>query len=505
LMVRTIDRRRELAVRTALGATPSDIARQLLLEAIAIGAIGAGAVVLVAAWLTPAAAQLVSDQFGAVANRDIVLSWRVVIVSATVALMCASICGAVPALAASRWTSADVLRRGATASARELTTRRLFVVGEVAIAFVLLVAMTLLGRALLTIFSVDPGFDPRGVLTLHLALPSSSYDAPQKVATFYSRLERSLQDKLGSGSAAIIDEIPLTGDRGRVQARRDDRADIAQETVVRSVGDSYFSVMRIPVLAGQSFGDPVGRAHSVIVSESFSRKLFGGEPPVGRQIRVGSDSQLAEVVGVVGDVKLRALDEPPLPTLYESAAQSPSPGSIVLVRSERSDADIMTAVREAVGRLDPNLPVYGVRRMEEIVGASPGVPTRRLLTATFAAFALLAVVLSAIGLFGIAAHDVAMRRKELALRIALGADPMRLLRATLAQGVGVVAVGLVLGGILSVWAASALRSVVPTSAGSNIVSATAAAVVLMAAACSAVFPAALRAARTDPLLALRSE
>jgi putative ABC transport system permease protein len=204
-------------------------------------------------------------------------------------------------------------------------------------------------------------------------------------------------------------------------------------------------------------------------------------------------------------VKLRALDEAPLPTMYVSALQIPSRTSIIVVRSERAVGDVAAAVRAVVARLDSDLPVYGVRPMADVVNASPGVPQRRLLATVFAAFAVLAVCLSAIGLFGVAAHEVASRRFELAVRVVLGANPRRLLRAVLGRGAVMVGAGLVAGGVLSIWAARALGEIIATSGRADALSVVAAAGVLIAAGASAVLPAALRAARTDPLLAIRSE
>ena len=166
---------------------------------------------------------------------------------------------------------------------------------------------------------------------------------------------------------------------------------------------------------------------------------------------------------------------------------------------------MIAAVREEVARLDRNLPAYGARSMRETVAASPGVAARRLLTASFIGFATLAVVLSAIGLFGVAAHDVASRRPELALRIALGADPGRILRTTLGHGAAMVGSGLAIGGLLSIWAARGLSGVILTTERSDVLGIGLAAAMLMATGAAAVLPAALRAARTDPLMALRSE
>jgi ABC-type antimicrobial peptide transport system permease subunit len=214
---------------------------------------------------------------------------------------------------------------------------------------------------------------------------------------------------------------------------------------------------------------------------------------------------MAEIVGVVGEVKHRALDEAPLPTTYLSALQSPSHSSIVVVRSARPEEDVIAAVREEVARLDGSLPVYRVRSLQNVVAGSPGVPARRVLTATFMGFALLALVLGTIGLFGIFSHDVAARRAELALRIALGADSTRLVSAILRQAAVMVGSGLAVGGVLFLWIARVLSGLGFATDRFDGLSVGLAATMLIIAGAAAVLPAARRALRTDPLIALRSE
>jgi predicted permease len=507
LIVRSIDRRRELAVRTALGARPPEIVRQLLIESGAIVSLGTLGGVVLAWWMTPAVANLALERFGDAATRNLAISWRVIGGLTFVACACACICGWLPALAAARWNIVDVLRRGVTPSGRELGLRRAFVVGEVTLAFVLLVSMSLLGRSLFNLLAVDPGFDARGVVTLQVSLPRAIYGEGERVTAFYSTLEAALAERLGSGAVAVVDELPLTGDRGRtlVRARR---GDDGREAIVRSASADYFDVMQIPVVAGRSF-EPSDNAAvmrpRVVISQLLAHRLFASESPVGRQILLGREALMADVIGVAGDVKHRVLDETPIPTLYTSSLQAPSNSSIVVVRSSRSAADVTDVVREEVARLDSKLPVYRVRPMEEVVARSPGLPARRLLAAAFTAFALLALALSAIGLFGVAAHDVACRRAELTLRLALGAHPRRILRATLGRGVAMVGIGLVLGSVLSIWAVDALRGVMFTTARADVLSIAVAAIVLMVTGVAAVLPAALRASRTDPRMAIYSE
>jgi putative ABC transport system permease protein len=505
LIVRAIDRRRELAVRSALGARRSEIVRQLLLEAQALVAMGTVGGVVLALWMTPAVGRLALAQFGGVAHRDMAVSWQMIAVLAIAASACAWICALLPALMAARRSGLDVLRRGVTPAPRELLVRRVFVVGEVALAFVLLVCVTLLGRSLLSVLQVNPGFDARGVLALQVSLPAANYNV-ERVVSFHTALQSALEERLGPRSTAIVNEIPLTGDRGRslVSVRP---GDVGREAVVREASPAYFDVMRIPLVAGRSFDarDNASATPRVVISASLAERLFASEQPTGRHIWLGAGAQMADIIGVVGDVKHRTLDEAFLPTVYLSALQAPSRSSIVVVRSARPDADVIAAVREEVGRLDGNLPVYGVRSMQEKVAASPGMPARRVLTATFMGFAVLALVLGAIGLFGVVAHDVASRRSELALRMALGAEPMRILRATLGQGALMVGSGLAVGGLLSIWAARALSGVGFATARLDALSVSVPATILIIAGAAAVLPAARRAARTDPLTALRSE
>lgn len=503
LVVRSIDRGRELAVRSALGASRIEIARQLVLEAMAIVAAGTMAGILFAFWLTP---NLALQQFAGLVGRDITVSWRMIAALSMLAAACACVCGLIPAIIASRRNIVDVLRRGGTAAPRERWLRRAFVTAVISLAFVLIVSVTLVGRSLLTTLAIDPGFEPDGVLTAGVALPQARYPTVDHLVSFYSTLESELSQRLGTRAVGIVNELPLGNDRGRglVSVRQ---TDPQREAVIRVASTSYFDVMRIPLVTGRAFErrDDAFAPIRVVISESLADTLFPRESSVGRQVWLAARAQPAEVIGVVRDVKHRSLDEPDLPTLYLSAWQVPSRGSILVLRTTRADADTIAIVREHVARLDGDLPVYGRASMTGLVARSPGVPARRMLTTAFLGFALLAVVLGAIGLFGVVAHEVAARRAELALRIALGANPTRILTATLGQGAAMVGTALVIGGVLSVWTSQALSGVVVTSGGIDLVTAGAASVVLMLTGLSAVLPAARRAARTDPLTALRAD
>jgi predicted permease len=504
LIVRGIDRQGELSVRLALGARTSDIVRELLVESHMLVVGGAVGGILVALWLTPAAARFATEIFGADVVRDVPVSWRVIGALTLAALVCAAVCGLVPALSASRTRAVALLRRGNTTAPKELAVRRAFVTAQIAVAFVLIASMTLIGRSLNSVLRVEPGFDANGVFTMKLSTPPGRYPNDADVAQFYARLQAVLRDRFGDGRVSILDEMPLTHDRGRAPVAAQPGG-VAHDVVLRTPGTDYFDVMRIGLVAGREFDDrdDAGAPRRVVISESLARRLFGSEPAVGRDLFFGASPRPLSVIGVVRDVKFRALDERTIPSVYVSASQVPSRSTNVVVRVPMADSDVLAIVRQEVGRLDPDLPVYGSLPMPDIVATSPGVPARRVLAATFTAFAVLAVVLGALGLFGVIAHDVARRRSELALRLALGAAPHRVLIATLRQAAQLLAFGVLIGAVLSTWASGALREFLFEVGPYDPLTLVAVAALLSLVGLAAVLPAARRAARVDPMQLLR--
>lgn len=508
LIVRSVDRRRELAIRAALGARPATLAWQVLLESGAIVAMGTIGGLWLGWWGTPTVADLVLERAPGQPTIALTVSWRVMGGLTLVSCLCAVLCSVWPARAATRGRAGSGLRHGATSTVGERALRRAFVVGEVALACVLVASMALVSKAFFALLGVAPGFEARGVLALQVSLPRASYPGSPQAVAFYAVLQSALTERLGARTVAVIDELPLTGSGRRrlLGVRPDDRG---HEAVIRSAGPAYFDVMGMPVVAGRGFDATdagAGVPPRVVISASLADHLFASTPPVGRQIWLLPQRVAAEVIGVVGDVPHRALDDAATPTLYESSRQEPSHSSIIVVRSSRPAADVTALVREEVGRLDAALPVYRIRSMEDIVAASPGLPARRLLASTFTGFALLALALSGVGLFGVMAHDVAARRPELGLRLALGESPARLVRRTLGQGIWLVATGLTVGSVLSVWAADLLGGLVSGAADPvDVTNIGAAIVALTLVGAAAVFPAARRAARADPLAVLRGD
>jgi len=505
LLVRSMDRAEDLVVRVALGARPSAVVIDLVLEAEALVLIGTVIGLLLAIWMTPTVGHVVQQQFGNIANRDITVNWPIVIGVALLAAASAALAAVLPAVLAAQRATLPSLRRGVTRPPQERALRRAVIVGEVALTFVLLVSMALLARSLATMLERHPGFRADGLLTMGVSLPAARYAGdPQEVA-FYASLQHSLDERLGVGTNAVVDELPLTGDGGRSLVGLTP-TDARAEAVARVAGPSYFDVMTIPLVSGRAFDarDDSSAPQRVVVSARLANQLFGAASPIGRTVWLTGPRQSFQVIGVVGDVMHRALDEPPLATAYLSAWQWPSRSSRIVVRSNRPAAEAIAIVREEIAKLDPNLPV-GVRPMPDIVAASAGVPALRVLTDTFAAFALLALALSAVGVFGIVAHDVAARRPEFAVRLALGAHPRRLLVATIRQGATIIGVGLFVGLGLSWWSGQLLATLAPATNRVDLMAIATSAAVLLLVGLSATLPPARRAARTDPLASLRAD
>ncbi len=502
IVVRSIDRQRELAIRSALGASPADIVKKMLLETQLLVAIGIAGGVLIAVWITPPFARLALQQFAGSGVAPPV-DWRAIAIIAVGASIAGALCTLPPALASSRRDVIDTLRRGATAPPREVNLRRMFVIVQVALAFVMLASVTLLGAAFVRVLNIAPGFDAGGVLALKLSLPAAAYP-DDKVVPFYAALQDAVKARLGGDLVSLINEVPLDGSVSRRVLRVRQLDDAGPEAVVREAAPDYFQVMHIRLIAGRSFDarDGASARRRIVISESLARALRM-ENPIGQQIWY-STTQPAEVVGIVADVKHQRLDETVEPTAYVPAAQSPSRGMVLVARSMRPDAYVVAAVREEVARLDPAIPVYGVAGLTDIVSRSRGMRERRVITATFAGFGVLAIVLAAVGLFAVTAHDVLSRQKEFALRIAIGARPARVTSHIIRQAGVMVVAGSIAGAVVSVLVNSGLVSAGFATARVSALALGLPTAVVVIGAVLALLPAMRAAMCADPSSILRS-
>jgi predicted permease len=511
LLARTLARRRELALRTALGAGRERLVRQLLTESLVLAALGGGLGVLVAAAAVPLLARLVPDTLpiGQAPSLDL----RVLLLLGLIAGLTAVGFGVIPALGAGRDTGLDGLRDGArSGGGRKQRLRSALVVAEVMASVVLLVSAGLLLRALWQIQSIDPGFRSEGVLTLRTALPLPRYDSTARRVEFYRRVLTEVRALPGVESAAYISFLPMAmgggiwpvGTDGRQVDRRG-----SSTASLRYITPGFFETLDIPLRTGRSIGD-ADRFESpavAVVSESFVRRYWPGADPLGRTFDFAL--QQRTVVGVVGDIMVRGLEQTSEPQVYLPATQVPD-GSIIsyapkdlVVRSTGDPMALVPTIRGVVRRADPEQPISNVRTLEEIV--ADGTASRRVQVRLLGSLAALALLLSGVGIHGLLSYAVSNRAQELGVRMALGAQRSDILLMVVGQGIRLAAAGVVLG-LLGAYAAARVMTALLASVGPAD-GATLAAVgglCLGMAAAGCFFPA-LRAARSDPIAAIRAE
>jgi putative ABC transport system permease protein len=516
LLARGLGRRREMALRTALGASRWRVARQLLTESLMLSVLGG----LLALGLAAAGVQAIRGSVPGDITKWVAgwtairLDGRALGFALAVALVTALATGLSPALGAARLALSDVLRegrRGATGGRRR--GRPLIVAAQMALALVLLVGSGLMVRGFGRLMERYQGFDPSGVLTFHLRLPDSRYAAGQPVADFYARLLDGIAALPGVESAAAVGHLP--GDLGPVPGGpvsvrgRTTPADLALPVAdYQSISPDYFRTLRVRLRAGRSLGAQDGpEAPPVaLVSESMAGRLWPGESALGQQVKQGRPDDprpWREVVGVVEDVAQYWFDREPRSTLYLPYQQVPRAASFVLMRVPGEATAFAPALRARVGALDAGLPVEEVRTLREVVGDAMAVI--RLSANLLLVLGTVALVLSALGVYGIMAQDVAERMHDIGVRLALGAGPSEVRRmvlgralalAVLALAVGVPA-AVALGRLMS----AALFGVVRPDATSLAVFSGG----LLAVAVLAGLVPARRAAALDPLVVLRSE
>jgi putative ABC transport system permease protein len=507
LLARATVRQRELAVRAALGASRGQLVGQLLIESALLALAGA----LVGVVLASISLQAIGALVPASLPRadDIAINTRVLAFTALAAAGTVLVFGVAPALAASRGEVHEALKAAGRGMARRGGgTRTALLVGEISLAFVLLVGAGLALRSFASVTAVDPGFDARNLLTASLSLPSMRYPSPPQVRAFYRALLPRLQTMPGAEKVAVALPLPFapmaissTLDLPDRPAVRSDRK---PSVPVRFVSPDYMALMRMRVLQGRSFvaaDEADGAPRVAVVSESLARQLWPGAVPMGKRLAVGmADDGPAsrEIVGVVADIKTR-LDEPGQAEIYVPFVHDPFPFLTVVVRP----AAMAGSVRAAVLAVDPAQPIGELKTMEERLRSS--VDRRRLSALLLALFAGLALVLATIGVYGVLSYHVAQRTRELGIRMALGAQARQLRRMVIGQAVRWALLGLAIGvaGALALTRvlASQLYGVSPAD---PLTFTALAALVLAVSAVASLVPA-RRATRVDPMIAMRSE
>jgi putative ABC transport system permease protein len=518
-------RHHEIAVRTALGASRTAIVRQLLAESMLLAAIGGLAGVTLAYIGVPALLAL-SPVNVPYAER-IVVDWRVLAFALVTSLGTSLAFGLLPASLSARPNLDDMLRAGAhrVAGHSSRWVRRCLVVGEVALALMLTIGAFLLVKSLVGLQSTAPGFAVEHVLTMKVALPEARYGTGEALARFQEAIEQRLAEVPGVLAAGLAHTLPLQFGSD-MPFTIEGRYVPGTQTGVggadfRPIGQGYFETLEIPLRGGRRFEDRDGRGTPAvaIINEAAARKYWPGEDPVGQRITVGlpfvpdlADPLPREIVGIVGDVREQGLGRDPLPLVYVPIAQLNEgyaalgtrllPFSVV-VRGDSAVANLTRPVQQAIWSVDPQQPIADVRLMEELVMRSLG--PQRFNAALLGALAVLALVLAAVGLYGVIAHIVTQQRREIGVRMALGASKANVFALFLRQALVVVAVGVAVGLAGALGLTRVLRTLLTDiSTTDPWVFALGPAVMFAVAVVAALRPA-LRAAAVDPAKALRAE
>jgi putative ABC transport system permease protein len=512
LLARTAERRREIAVRLSLGAGRLRLVRQLLFESITLSTTGGLLGLALAFWGVNALPALMPGSLPYL--ETIPLDFRVLGFALAVSLATGVIFGLAPALEGSGLALSETLKqagRGITAPGSR-RMRRVLIIGEVALSLVLVIGAGLLIKSFARLLSIHPGFQAAKLITARISLSEQTYQDDRRVAAFYSQLLERVRVLPGVLSASVVSQLPLTGGPGgdpfSIEGRPYDmHSRTPQITSHQIIGADYFRTMQIPLLAGRLFRDREA-VPSVIVNQTMARGFWPGDPSqaIGRRILLGAPRPGAPwltITGVVGDVRNSGLAAEPIPQMYVSIDQTPAHSMALVIRTARDSGSLISAVRAQVFSIDPNQPLYDVKTMGQRVAATVAQP--RFQTVLLAAFGTLALILAAIGIYGVIAQSVVDRTHEIGIRMALGARPGAVLRSFiwegLAMGLAGVALGLAATTPLAHFVASLLYGVPALDAGTFLI----ASLVLMLVVLAASYVPARRAAQLDPVAALRWE
>jgi putative ABC transport system permease protein len=506
LLGRASEREQEIALRTALGAGRGRIVRQLLVESLLLALLGGAAGIALAWWGTTALLGIAPPELP---RLDTVrLDLPVLGFTLAVTLVTGLVFGAAPALVASGRGPAGPMRARAAQGRGFHRLQGALVAGQLALALVLLVGAGLLTRTLLALSRVDPGFRRDGLVTFRVEAPEGRYSDGAAVREFYRELGARLAALPGVSAVSTTSLLPLSGEAANnsvwLASSGPERRDVPKpEAERRIVTPEYFGALGIPLLRGRSFTSADGptAAPVMVVSRAAAERLWDERDPLGD--RVEMNDTWWSVVGVVGDVRDRAISAEPVATVYVPSAQWPTRARTVVLSTTLPTAVLSPALRSTVGQLDVELPIRDLRSMREVTATA--VAAERFRARLVGGFAVLALALGATGLFGVTGHAVARRTREIGIRVALGARRLQVLGLVLKRVAGTVGIGLAVGTALAVPASRLLERFLFGVRPLDAVTFLATAALLATVALAAALGPARRAARIDPMEALRHE
>ena len=503
LVARSLGRRQEMSVRVALGAGRRQIAMQLLAESIALASVAGVAAVACAYWATPALVSLVPASLNLAAAGDIRLDRTVLLFAAGITLLTTVTFSLFSGLGLRRDNTAGRLvspGRVSTGTAVRRASSALVVV-EIALAIVLLSGAGLVLRSFSNLLSTDPGFTSEGVLTLGVAVPPGRYPDAAARSALHQRMFEAIGAIPGVEHVGAAAVLPLTGNNWTVPFDRADKPTPAGQRPPdvgwQSASAGYFRALRIPLRDGRYFGSEDGPAAPpvVIISQAVADRFFRGERAVGHKVRLGTD--LAEIVGVVGDIRRAALTDAPRADMYVPMEHAPSTATGLMIRTAGDPSSIVPQLRTRLRSVEPSIVLRSVRTMDEIVRES--VEVTHLALWLLGLFAATALILAAIGIYGVMSYAVRQRMREIGTRVALGATPSSILWLVLGQGARVALAGTVIGSLTALGAGRILRGLLFSTAPGDPLVLSAAAALLLATALLACYIPARRATHVDPV------
>ena len=513
LLARAASRSKEIAIRAALGAGRARIARQLLTESLLLSLVGGALGVGLAAWGIKALIALSPPNL--IGSTQVAVNLTVLGFTCAISLVTGVDFGLLPALEAARFDANDALKesgRGHTGSRRSRRARSAFVVAEIGLALVLLVGAGLLVKSFTRLVSVDPGFDPKNLLTVRVQLPPKKYKEDAQVVAFFRQATEQVAHLPGVRSVSVANYLPFyTGLGARtsffIEGQPKPAPGTESATDVRVTDENYFRTLSIPVLRGRDFTpqEATGDRHTIIINEALARKYFPGQDPVGQRITVDmmDNPQPNEIIGVVGDVRYDKLDAEQYPMVYWTQPQLAYSEMTFVVRTEGEPTAQADAVRRAIQSIDPNQPVADIRTMESWIDES--VSRARFGALLLAVFAGGALLLAAVGIYGVMAYSVTQRQHEIGIRMALGAQASDVLRMVLGQGMTLTLTGIVVGLAGAFALTRVLATLLYGVSVTDPLTFAAVALLLAAVALIACYVPARRAVKVDPLIALRYE
>jgi len=518
LLAQAAGRRREMAIRASLGAGRTRLTRQVLTESTLLSLLGGGTGLLLGYWGLALLAKLTPAEITRM--RAMSIDLRVLLFTLAVSVLTGLLFGLAPALKSGSdlvepLKGGDASVVGGTRLFRQSKTRSLLAIGELALALMLLIGAALLANSFMRLISRSPGYDPRGALTLQISLPRARYSQPSQCVAFYSQLLEQLRLLPGVRAAGMTNRMPMSPLNIRISFEipgRPAAGDTSGPPIAsaRLVSSGFFQSMSIPLVDGRDFAeqDREGAEPVVIVSETLARRYFPGERAVDQRIDLDGARR---IIGVAGDVKPDGLDSEPQPEMYVPYSQfeqllmagGPLSAMTFVVRSDHDPLAVLPAIRTRLASLDSQLPLFNVATLDQRV--SDSVAQRRFYAVLMGIFAALALVLAAVGIYGVLSYQVAQSTREIGIRMALGADRGRVLRLILGQGALIAASGIILG-LCAAWGmsrfvASLLFGITPTHPATYIT----AALFMGGIGLLGSYIPARRAMAVDPVIAIRSD